>query len=282
MVIMRGFGVTHHYLSRFFRERGFQVEDFVGGLHISRGGKRATIQIGHVWFTKPMKTGNNIGYLVTEGKVSEKVVNDLKGFNHIVVPSIYVQRKLREVGLESTVIPHGIDIEMFKPMNVERRYDLLTVGIIESHLDNRKMMNVAEEIRSEIGLKYHIHTQSNLRYEEVPTLYNQAKVYLSITGVEAFNIPFLEAMACGLPTVYNDSPPLSEFHTEIAVKPMKVEMVGMDTFFEVHYPDKQEIIKTVKNLFQDERRMNELGKRNREIALNYDYRRVYEEFLSFI
>jgi len=42
---------------------------------------------------------------------------------------------------------------------------------------------------------------SNIPYNELINLYNKGNVFVSPTRAEAFNIPCIEAMACGLPVI---------------------------------------------------------------------------------
>ncbi len=44
----------------------------------------------------------------------------------------------------------------------------------------------------------------NYKYEDLVKLYNQADVFVSPTRAESFNIPCIEAMACGVPVITTD------------------------------------------------------------------------------
>jgi len=278
----RGFGVVVKYVSKFLSEHN--VPHHVGAwIEIPNPYRpKIAIHIGHWAFQKPdHKAPIQIGYLVTEGKVKREGLEWLKRYDYIIVPSKWVKERFEELDLHvDAVVPHGIDTQLFKPMNLPKFIDVLSVGIWESHFDDRKFMRKVVDVA--FPYTCHVHSRNTVKYEELPKLYNMSRVYLSLTGAEAFNIPVLEAMSCGLPIVYNDAPATNEIAVGIGVKPTKIyESLGFVSHT-IHVPNFEKIREELHKLLKDEKRIRELGNEARKKALEYDYRKVYVKLLEFI
>lgn len=63
-----------------------------------------------------------------------------------------------------------------------------------------------------------IYNGNPLTFEQVALLYKAADLYVSPYSAEGFNMPVLEAMACGLPVVCTAGGPTEDFMTPAAVK----------------------------------------------------------------
>jgi glycosyltransferase involved in cell wall biosynthesis len=133
------------------------------------------------------------------------------------------------------VVPHGINPELFKPevkpkkcvflankgfRNLEDRGGIQY--LIKAYLEeftNKDPVELIIKINPAYGIinfqevlkdsffpqktnSAPIHIDVGLYdYEKLPQLYNKATVFVSPTRAEAFNIPCLEAMGCGLPVI---------------------------------------------------------------------------------
>ena len=183
----------------------------------------------------------NIVYLIWEGdSVPKWIIEECLNpkINKIICPSFHTQSavfnstKDEKILNKLVVIPHGVDLSLFKPIPVERTDNftfLINKGFtsmedrggvqygIQAYLkeftskDNVEMIvkiNPAYGIPdiqklfkfTENSPKITFITQ-NLKYNQICELYNKCDVFVSPTRAEAFNIPCLEALACGKPVI---------------------------------------------------------------------------------
>jgi glycosyltransferase involved in cell wall biosynthesis len=121
------------------------------------------------------------------------------------------------MGLSSTLIPPGIDLENFRPLDRPKRDDvLLAIGrslplknlplTIEAwkRVDPRPelwMFGIEPELGPKHGARYFERPSD----EHVNELFNDATVFVQTSHHEGFCLPLLEAMAAGTPVVATDA-----------------------------------------------------------------------------
>jgi GT2 family glycosyltransferase len=127
--------------------------------------------------------------------------------------------RLRELGLDATLIPPGIDLETFRPRaDVERRKDMVLAIGRTNPLKNLPLTLEAwralPEPRPELcmfGIEPELATNPGMRYVEAPSdeqvaeLFSEATVFVQTSTHEGFCLPALESMATGGAVVCTDA-----------------------------------------------------------------------------
>jgi glycosyltransferase involved in cell wall biosynthesis len=131
----------------------------------------------------------------------------------------YNREGLRALGREPTLIPPGIDLENFRPLDdVARREDmLLALGRMNPlknlplTLDAWKALPAPRPELCLFGVEPELGPQHGARYvhrpsdSEVNELFNEATVFVQTSTHEGFCLPALEAMAAGAAVVCTDA-----------------------------------------------------------------------------
>jgi glycosyltransferase involved in cell wall biosynthesis len=143
-----------------------------------------------------------------------------------------------------TLVPNGVDIGQFAPATAadvaaaRQLYGLpdqyiLTVGAQRPHKNHEVLVRSLPglpadvslvivgypdptfpqqlpELMAELGLQERVRLVPDVAERWLPAVYSAASVFALPSLAEGFGIPVLEAMACGVPVVASDIPPLSE------------------------------------------------------------------------
>lgn len=75
--------------------------------------------------------------------------------------------------------------------------------------------------------------------EEVPYIYNKARLVLLPSFYEGFGLPVLESMACGKPVIASDIPPLKEIAKDAAIFVDPKDTVGLSDAMEMLLSDER-------------------------------------------
>lgn len=280
--MVRGFGIVAMYVKRFLERHGYNVH--LGAWVDVKIGNRLVFdfQIGHWAHHRPPNRGvPSALYVVTEGPIDREARRWLVGYTYLFCPSRFVKEELEKIGLDCILMPHGIDTTLFHPLNTEKWIDVVSVGIVDSVYDTRKMVDQITRITK--GYNTYVHMRPSLPYERLPQIYNMARVYLSVSGCEAFNIPVLEANACGLPAVYNDSCATGEVAYGVGVKPVSCSVVRIAGIpYYMCTPDVDGLRRQLDRLLSNPRLLAEMARRAREHALRYDYMQTYKPLLEVL
>lgn len=163
----------------------------------------------------------------------------LKTFDQVWVPSKWQKDCTVKQGISEhkvRVVPEGVDVELYKPnpLRVEnQRFRFLLVGrwdyrkatkeIIETFIntfsenDNVELllnidnpfandgMSSTEERLTKYNLNHpNITVLHHLSKEDYVTLLKSVDVFVSCARGEGWNLPLIEAMACGVPSIYSN------------------------------------------------------------------------------
>jgi len=181
----------------------------------------------------------NIGYSMFETtEIPDKWIDFYNQFGEIWVPSTFCLKAFNRKDLRCTVnvVPFGIDTELFQPTPREKdHFTFLAVGqwidrkgwdlLIRAYTaefmgnyDVRLCIKTYEDTKTNTELiREYLEGGKpssympricikNQKIDEglMPCLYHEADCYIMPSRGEGFNLPALEAMACGVPVVTTD------------------------------------------------------------------------------
>ncbi len=169
-----------------------------------------------VYFVQDIETS----YYPDDETLRHRVLASYRHEFHYMTISSWNRERLRELGLDATLIPPGIDLESFRPLSGEpRRRDMVLALGRSQPLKNLPLTLAAwralPEPRPELRL-FGVEPEladglPGVRYvtapsdEQVNELFNQATIFLQTSRHEGFCLPPLEAMATGGAVVCTDA-----------------------------------------------------------------------------
>ncbi|MGI8632954.1 MAG: glycosyltransferase, partial [Solirubrobacterales bacterium] len=147
----------------------------------------------------------------------EVVANYREEFRYMTISS-WNRDRLRELGLDAELVPPGIDLDTFRPLDdVEGRGDVvLAIGRtnplknLPLTIESWRAMGSGPELWM-FGIEPELGERHGARYIESPTddevneLINTAGAFVQTSVHEGFCLPPLEAMAAGTPVVCTDA-----------------------------------------------------------------------------
>src|SRR5205823_2645801 len=168
-----------------------------------------------VYFVQDIETS----YYPDDEVIRHAVLDSYRPEFRYMTISSWNRERLRELNLDAELIPPGIDLDTFRPLDeVERRDDMVLALGRSNPLKNLPLTIAAwralPEPRPELcmfGIEPELASDEGMRYVESPSdeqvneLFNQATVLVQTSTHEGFCLPPLEAMATGCAVVCTDA-----------------------------------------------------------------------------
>jgi GT2 family glycosyltransferase/glycosyltransferase involved in cell wall biosynthesis len=168
-----------------------------------------------VYFVQDIETS----YYPDDEVVRHAVLDSYRPEFRYMTISAWNRDRLRELNLDAELMPPGIDLETFRPLEeVERREDMVLAIGRSNPLKNLSLTIAAwralPEPRPELclfGIEPELASDEGMRYIESPTdeqvneLLNRATVFIQTSTHEGFALPPLESMATGGAVVCTDA-----------------------------------------------------------------------------
>ena len=179
---------------------------------------RASLRRGRpVFFVQDIETSYYQGRTAKHERLRNEVLAGYRHeFRYMTISDTSV-RRLAELGLEAELVPPGIDLDTFRPIETERRDDmLLAIGRINPLKNFPLTVDAWRRLEPQpelclFGVEPEVQPEGNSRYlvgpsdERVNELLNQATAFVQTSTHEGFCLPPLEAMAAGAPVVCTDA-----------------------------------------------------------------------------
>jgi len=161
-----------------------------------------------------------IGYTVAEGtKPLPNIARDARKVDEVWVPSRFTQEAFSRVNIDSYVIPHGVDTNLFRPREnifFRSRFRFLSVQA-DTYRKGRDILIKAftSEFKPKEKVELYIKTNQPSQVSDeriifdcrviprskMPDLYRAAHAFVLATRGESYLLPYAEAGACGLPVI---------------------------------------------------------------------------------
>jgi GT2 family glycosyltransferase len=168
-----------------------------------------------VYFVQDIETS----YYPDDESVRHAVIDSYRPEFRYMTISGWNRERLQELGLDSVLIPPGIDLECFRPREeVKRRSDMVLALGRTNPLKNLPLTVEAWRAlphpRPELcmfGIEPELATDEGMRYvcspsdEQVGELFSEATVFIQTSTHEGFCLPALESMAAGGAVVCTDA-----------------------------------------------------------------------------
>lgn len=223
-----------------FEIHGFKKSDFNYDVNIILS------EVNHYYFYQDYK-GPKIAYTVWENTLyPEQFFNKLREYDQVWVPSKWQANITINQGIPADkvkIVPEGVDVDLFKPKNLAIEGDVFrfvlfgrwdarksTREIIQSFKNvfgNNKKVELWISVdnpypvdglnSTEERLKKHNLECDNIKILHFPNrqqyidILNSSHVFISCSRSEGWNLPLIEAMACGIPSIYSDCSGQLEF-----------------------------------------------------------------------
>ena len=274
-----------------FEIYNFKKQDFSYDLNI------ILAEANHHYFYNEY-SGKKIAYTVWESTEYHKpFFEKLKEYDQVWVPSSWQAQVTINQGISASkvkIVPEGVDAEVFYPENYRipaNKFRFLIFGRWDSRKSTKEIIRAFKNLfgnnnkfelivsiedkfnQDKLGstrerLKHYDLECDNIRIIDFPDKKNYAKflkaghVFLSCARSEGWNLPLIEAMACGTPSIYSDCSGQLEFAKGKGI-PVKIRNeVAVSEF----YP---EGTATSGNWYEPD--FQDLEEKMIEVYNNYDY-----------
>lgn len=184
------------------------------------------------------------------------------------------------------IIHDGVDLEKYKPENLDRfkNKETITIGwagnseFKDSNGDDdlkgvkRIIKPAIEELQQEgykIELKMADSKHNKIPKEEMPNFYNSIDIYVCASSSEGTPLTVLESMAMGLPVISTDVGVVSE-----AFGKKQHEYILKNR-------TKEDLKEKIIELYNDRNKMKELSEENLESIKKWDWKEISKEYYKF-
>jgi glycosyltransferase involved in cell wall biosynthesis len=190
--------------------------------------------------------------------------------------------RLRELGRESALVPPGIDLDTFRPLDGAARRDDMVLALGRSNplknfpltVDAWRALGPDGPELTLFGIEPEVTPEGRARYvlrpsdEEVNALFNECAVFLQTSTHEGFCLPPLEAMATGGAVVCTDAHGNRDFCVD-----------GVNCL--IPEPTVASVGGALRRLLEDPALRARLGRAGIETAADYAWERRIDELEAF-
>ena len=201
------------------------------------------------------------------GKVPKMILSKLiKYFDVITVTGSKTKKDLECIGISPSkvrILPHGVDVSIFYPRDLEKEYDIITAARLE-HVKNistllkaiKKVKKIFPDIKVGIAgdgqqkellqdMAIDLGIDDNVKFlghvSKIEQFYNKGKIFILTSKWEGLPYSMLEAMASGIPPIVSDVGDISD-----------VIIDGFNGFMVKDYNDSDAFAQSIMKLLNNE------------------------------
>ncbi len=252
--------------------------------------------------------GSDVYDFPNESKLKKRIIEkNLKNYTAIASTSYcmaeetkkYLENKSKEI----FITPFGVDTEKFKNLNIEKKENEITIGIVKTltekygieylikaikelenilDIENYKkirlliygkgeLKNKLEDLTKELQIEDKVIFKGYISNEDVPKALNEMDIFVvpSILDSESFGVAAVEAMACEVPVIVSD------------VDGLKEVVVNNETGFVIPKKSPKEIANKIKILIENNDIVKKFKKNARDRVLKlYDWNKNVENMIK--
>ena len=252
--------------------------------------------------------GSDVYDFPNESKIKKRIIEkNLKNYTAIASTSYCMaeetKKYLKNKSKEIFITPFGVDTEKFKNLNIEKKEDKITIGIVKTltekygieylikaikelenilDIENYKkirlliygkgeLKNKLEDLTKELQIDDKVIFKGYINNEDVPKVLNEMDIFVvpSILNSESFGVAAVEAMACEVPVIVSDADGLKEV------------VVNNETGFVIPKRSPKEIANKIKILIENNDVVKKFKKNARERVLKlYDWNKNVENMIK--
>jgi len=263
----------------------------------------------------------------------ERILGPLNSAYRIVAYSRFGYQELSKFFSNVSLIPHGVDLKTYRPLEDKGRYkkqlglkeDSFIFGTVATNIGDRKdfpklLKCFSRFLRSvdsdNVYLYLHTDTQAHpgvaydieqlarkygvlervrvppfspglmpFTEEQMVRLYNSFDVFVSASRGEGFGVPFLEAMACGVPCIGPNHSAITELLEDsgILVKTCgSIIPLTVPTLQEYPLVDEQSMVNSMVKIYNCSEMRRYYSLRGIEKAKEYDWEKLMPQWAKLI
>ena len=280
--------------------------------------KKITITAGIAPQIRPdVDASYNIAYSMFETNViPDSWITFYNEFDEIWVPSTFCEKAFDRKSLKCTVkvIPFGINTDLYK--NIEKKkndiftflsvgtwidrkgWDILINAYTSEFVGNYKVRlciktdeccKTKEEMikdylttNNSVNMPRILHNTSKLDEDMMIRIYSEADCYISTSRGEAFGVPFLESLACGIPTIAGDFGGQIDFLNEscswfipiTTLKHMSERLCKINAAYKNLWfaePQINDVRKIMRHVYENRKELNEKSTNCKNIASKWSW-----------